>query len=114
MIIFRKTVVTLLVLTTLAIAVGFLASPATAQSPRTTVVQLPITTSTVVTVEPGDTFKTDGVQVPPCPKGTSFLATAVQASPHLIAFAGNVLSLPSGPYLSSSFRRHLTARLRLF
>ena len=91
MIIFRKTVVTLLVLTTLPIVVGFLASPATAQAPRTTVGQL-ITTSTFVTVTPGETFQHGGVHVPPCPKGTSFLATAVQAAPQL-GFS-NVLSLP--------------------
>ena len=96
MTIFRKTVVTLLVLTTLPIAVGFLASPATAQTPRTTVPvgQLPITTSTLVTVEPGETFETGGVRVPPCPKDTSFLATAVQAAPYLPTFGGNVVSLP--------------------
>jgi hypothetical protein len=93
---FRKTVVTLLVLTTLPIAVRFLASPATAQSPRTAVPvgQLLITTSTLITVEPGETFQTGGVRVPPCPKGTSFLATAVQAAPYLATFGGNVVSLP--------------------
>ena len=96
MTIFRRTVVTLLVLMTLPIAVGFLASPATAQAPRTAVPvgQLPITTSTLVTIEPGETFQTDGVRVPPCPKATSFLATAVQAAPYLPTFGGNVISLP--------------------
>ena len=81
---FRKTLVTLLVLTTLLIAVGLLASPATAQNARTTVpIGMPITTSTLVTVAPGETFETGGVRVPPCPKDTSFLATAVQAAPYL-------------------------------
>ena len=96
MTIFRKTVVTLLVLTTLTIAAGLLASLATAQTPRTTspVEQLPITTSTLVTVAPGETFETGGVRVPPCPKATSFMATAVQAAPFLPTFGGNVVSLP--------------------
>jgi hypothetical protein len=93
---FRKTLVTLLVLTTLLIAVGLLASPATAQNARTTVpIGMPITTSTVVTVAPGETFETGGVRVPPCPKDTSFLATAVQAAPYLPTFGGNVVSLPN-------------------
>ena len=71
MTIFRRTVVTLLVLTTLPIAVGYLGSPATAQAPRTAVPvgQLPITTSTLVTIEPGETFRTDGVRVPPFSQG---------------------------------------------
>ena len=95
MTVFRKTVVTLLVLTTLPIAVGFLSSPATAQTPRTTVpVGQLIATSTLVSVGPGETFGIGGVHVPPCPKGTSFLATAVQAAPYFSTFAGNLLSLP--------------------
>ena len=96
MTIFRKTVVTLLVLTTLTIAGGLLTSLATAQTARTTVPvgQLPITTSTLVSVAPGATFETGGVRVPPCPKDTSFLATAVQAALFLPTFGGNVVSLP--------------------
>lgn len=93
MTIFEKAVATLLGLVTFPVALGVLASPAMAQ-PRTTVpVGQPITTSTVVTVEPGETFEVDGVRVPPCPKGTSFLATAVQAAPYLPTLGDNVVSL---------------------
>ena len=97
MTIFRRTVVTLLVLTTLSIAVGFPGSPATAQTSRTADAgaQLPITTSTLVTVGPGETFEQGDVAVPPCPKTTTFLATAVQAAPYLPTFGGNVGSLPT-------------------
>ena len=95
MTIFRKTVVTLLVLTTLTIAGGLLTSLATAQTSRTTssVEQLPITTSTVVSVAPGATFETGGVRVPPCPKATSFLATA-GAGAVPAQRSGNIVSLP--------------------
>jgi hypothetical protein len=117
--IFRRTFVTLLVLTTLPIVAGFFASPLTAQSPRTALpaVQLPITSSTVVSVKSGETYGVGGVRVPPCPKDTSFLATAVQAAPYLLTFAGNVLSLPRWAVsahvfqvaYNGSFSPHLTA-----
>jgi hypothetical protein len=89
-------IATLLVLTTLPISVGFLAPPATAQSarPAVPVGQLPITTSTLVSVGPGETFGAGGVRVPPCPTATTFLATAVQAAPYLPTFGGGVAGLP--------------------
>jgi hypothetical protein len=95
MTIYNKTVGTLLGLTTLTIAIGLLASPATAQNSRTpTVAQLPITTSTLVSVGPGKTFGLGGVHVPTCPNTTSFMVTAVQAAPYLPTFSGDVTSLP--------------------
>jgi hypothetical protein len=90
MTIFRKGVVTLPVLVTLSIPLGVLASPATAQSRTTVTVGQPITTSTLVTVSLGETFEAGGVHLPPCPKGTSFLATAVQAAPYNLG--SNVVS----------------------
>jgi hypothetical protein len=93
MTILRGTVVTLLVLVTLPIAAGLLGSPATAQSSKTVPAGTSITTSTVITVGPGETFETGGVHVPPCPRGTTFLATAVQAAPYLPTLAANLVSL---------------------
>lgn len=92
----RNPVVALLVLVTLPIVMGAVAWPVTAQTPRTTVAaqQLAITTSTLVTVEPGETFESGRVEVPSCPRGTSFLATAVQAAPFLSTLGDNALSLP--------------------
>jgi len=84
--IFKGTLVTLLALTVVMIAVGSLTSSATAQSPRTPQ-PIPdgdrrsITTSGLVVVTTGETFNTDGVQIPPCPNGTVFMATALQATP---------------------------------
>jgi hypothetical protein len=118
MIILRRTVVTLLGLATLPIAAGFLGSPATAQTSKTVGFsgQPLITTSTLITVGPGETFQAGGVQVPPCPRYTSFLATAVQAAPYLATFA-NVASPPKWSvsvdvfqlYPNGSFSPHLTA-----
>jgi hypothetical protein len=94
MTIFQKAVATLLNLVTFPVAVGVLASPAMAQTRTTATVGQPITTSTVVVVALGETFETGGVRVPSCPKGTSFLATAVQAAPYLSTLGDNVVSLP--------------------
>ena len=87
MIIFKRTLVTLLALTMVMIAVGSLTSLTTAQAPSRAPQQIPdgdrrsITTSGLVTVVTGETFHNDGVRVPPCPSGTMFMATALQATP---------------------------------
>ena len=97
---FSKAMVTMLALTTVTLAAGFLAAPATAQGPRPTVTSgspstpMFITTSAIIAVEVGQTFKTDGVEVPSCLKGTTFLATAVQAVPYVALLGGNVINLP--------------------
>ncbi len=91
---FSKAMVTMLALTTLTLAAGFLAAPATAQGPRPTVTSgspstpMFITTSAIIAVGVGQTFKTDGVEVPSCLKGMTFLATAVQAVPVRSALRG--------------------------
>ena len=85
--IFRRTLVTLLALTVVMITVGSLMSPATAQSPNRTPQPIPdgerrsITTSGLVVLPTGESFHTGGVHVPPCPSGTMFMATALQATP---------------------------------
>lgn len=87
MIIFRRILVTLLAFTMVMIAVGSLTSPATAQAPTRTPQPIPdgerrsITTSGLIVVLTGETFHNDGVDVPPCPSGTMFMATALQATP---------------------------------
>ena len=87
MIIFKRILVTLLALTMVMIAVGSLTSPATAQAPTRAPQPIPdgdrrsITTSGLVNVVTGETFHNDGVRVPPCPSGTMFMATALQATP---------------------------------
>lgn len=123
MITFRRTVVSLLALTAAMIAVGSLMSPATAQTPGRTPQPIPdgdrrsITTSSLVVVTTGQTFRTGGVQVPPCPSGTQFMATALQASPlpftspnalsNLAMWAVSVQVLQLNPF--GSFSPNLTA-----
>jgi hypothetical protein len=94
MTILKRAVATWLGLVTFPVAVGVIAAPAMAQTRTTLPVGQPITTSTLITVEPGATFEAGGVRVPPCPKGTSFLATAVQAAPYVALLGGNIVSLP--------------------